>query len=388
MRTKIRCDQLFRTLRDRGMNVRALHGDMTQGSRDGVMLAFKGGRVPILVATDVAARGLDISTVTHVINYDVPTSPDTYVHRIGRTGRVGRSGRAITFVEDRQKRELEAIERHIGTSIAQWEQGAVAPPTPVRERPRRHSKPRISRRDDDGALRRSSCSAAAAPPGCAWPTSSARSPPRPGLDGEAVRDVLVLDRFSFLSVPGRRGRARDRGARRRATRARAPALSLRARQGKVGRCRPPRCRPPRARSSSSCSTRTRPKTVENFRKLAADGFYDGLTFHRVIKDFMIQGGCPQGTGTGGPGYTFEDEINPHKVVRGALAMANAGPEHERLAVLHRHRRRLPVARRQAHRVRPGDRRAWTSSTSSRASPPTARDRPAEPIGIASIELSE
>ena len=68
-----------------------------------------------------------------------------------------------------------------------------------------------------------------------------------------------------------------------------------------------------------------PKTVENFRKLAADGFYDGLNFHRVIKDFMIQGGCPLGTGTGGPGYTFEDEINSHKIVRGALAMANAGP---------------------------------------------------------------
>ena len=69
-----------------------------------------------------------------------------------------------------------------------------------------------------------------------------------------------------------------------------------------------------------------PKTVANFRKLASEGFYDGLSFHRVIKDFMIQGGCPQGTGTGGPGYTFEDEINPHKVVRGALAMANAGPD--------------------------------------------------------------
>jgi peptidyl-prolyl cis-trans isomerase B (cyclophilin B) len=68
-----------------------------------------------------------------------------------------------------------------------------------------------------------------------------------------------------------------------------------------------------------------PKTVENFRKLAADNFYDGIVFHRVIPDFMIQGGCPQGTGTGGPGYTFEDEINGHKVVRGALAMANAGP---------------------------------------------------------------
>ena len=123
-----------------------------------------------------------------------------YVHRIGRTGRVGRSGRAITFVEDRQKRELEAIERHIGTSIAQWEKGAVAPPTPVKERPRRHSKPRISRTDDKepyvklvlsggqtAGLRVADIVSAV--------TSSA------GLDGEAVRDVLVLDRFSFLSVP-------------------------------------------------------------------------------------------------------------------------------------------------------------------------------------------
>src|SRR5438067_4484940 len=68
-----------------------------------------------------------------------------------------------------------------------------------------------------------------------------------------------------------------------------------------------------------------PDTVANFRKLAEDHFYDGIIFHRVIPDFMIQGGCPQGTGTGGPGYTFEDEFNDHKIVRGALAMANAGP---------------------------------------------------------------
>jgi ATP-dependent RNA helicase DeaD len=200
VRTKVRCDQLYRALRDRGMNVRALHGDMSQGARDGVMLAFKASRVPVLIATDVAARGLDISTVTHVINYDVPTSPDTYVHRIGRTGRVGRSGRAITFVEKRQQRELEAIERHIGTEITQWERGAVTAPTPVRERPRRHSKPHISRADGEmpyvklvlgggraAGLRVADIVAAV--------TSSA------GLDGEAVRNVLVLDRFSFLSVP-------------------------------------------------------------------------------------------------------------------------------------------------------------------------------------------
>jgi cyclophilin family peptidyl-prolyl cis-trans isomerase len=68
-----------------------------------------------------------------------------------------------------------------------------------------------------------------------------------------------------------------------------------------------------------------PKTVENFTKLAKDGFYDGVIFHRVIPDFMIQGGDPTGTGTGGPGYTFEDEFNQHKIERGALAMANAGP---------------------------------------------------------------
>ena len=200
VRTKVRCEQLFRTMRDRGLNARALHGDMSQGSRDGVMLAFKAGRVPVLVATDVAARGLDISTVTHVINYDVPTSPDTYVHRIGRTGRVGRSGRAITFVEDRQKRELEAIERHIGTSIARWERGVKAPPTPVKERPRRHSKPHVSGRHDGERYEKLLLGAGSAT-GLNVADIVAAVTSSTGLDGEAVRDVLVLDRFSFVSVP-------------------------------------------------------------------------------------------------------------------------------------------------------------------------------------------
>ena len=201
VRTKIRCDQLFKILRDRGMNVRALHGDMSQGSRDGVMLAFKGGRVPILVATDVAARGLDISTVTHVVNYDVPTSPDTYVHRIGRTGRVGRSGRAITFVEARQKRELEAIEKHIGMSIAAWEPGAKSEPTPVKERPRRHSKPGVKRPEGKDASYAKLVLGGGRAAGLRVADIVGAVTAKAGLDGEAVRDVMVLDRFSFLSVP-------------------------------------------------------------------------------------------------------------------------------------------------------------------------------------------
>ena len=125
VRTKIGADRLARRLADAGLRVKALHGDMTQGSRDGVMIAFKEGRQPLLVATDIAARGLDISGVTHVVNYDVPTSPDVYVHRIGRTGRVGRSGRAITLISPRQRRELEAIEDHAGTEIPPWTEVSV-----------------------------------------------------------------------------------------------------------------------------------------------------------------------------------------------------------------------------------------------------------------------
>ena len=200
VRTKIRCDQLYRKLRDRGMNVRALHGDMSQGSRDGVMLAFKGGRVPILVATDVAARGLDISTVTHVINFDVPVSPDVYVHRIGRTGRVGRKGRAITFVEPKQQRELEAIEQHTGVSISPWVEGAKVAATPVEPRkPPRHTKPQVSRNGDEPYVRLIADAGRAS--GVEVRDLVNVVTHVAGLDGEAVRDVRVLERFSLLSVP-------------------------------------------------------------------------------------------------------------------------------------------------------------------------------------------
>jgi cyclophilin family peptidyl-prolyl cis-trans isomerase len=129
-----------------------------------------------------------------------------------------------------------------------------------------------------------------------------------------------------------------------------------------------------------------PKTVENFRKLASDGFYDGLTFHRVIKDFMIQGGCPQGTGTGGPGYTFEDEFNEHKVVRGALAMANAGPNTNGSQFF--------IVTTAAAPWLDGKHTVFGEVTDGidvvdklEAVATDGADRPVEPIGIASIELS-
>jgi ATP-dependent RNA helicase DeaD len=198
-RTKIRADQLYRKLRDKGMNVKALHGDMSQGQRDGVMLSFKGGRVPILVATDVAARGLDISTVTHVVNFDVPTSPDVYVHRIGRTGRIGRSGRAVTFVEPRQKKELAAIEKHINTPLKPWEPGAHSAPAKVEEKPRRHTKPQLSRNGAE-AYRRVLAGAGRAD-GLEVADVIHAVTSAAGLDGEAVRDVRLLEHFTLFSVP-------------------------------------------------------------------------------------------------------------------------------------------------------------------------------------------
>jgi ATP-dependent RNA helicase DeaD len=120
-RTKIGASRLEKTLKDKGLDVKALHGDMSQGSRDGVMIAFKDHRVRLLVATDIAARGLDIEHVTHVINFDVPASSEVYVHRIGRTGRVGRTGRAITFVTPAQRDEIGRIERDVKTTIGEWE---------------------------------------------------------------------------------------------------------------------------------------------------------------------------------------------------------------------------------------------------------------------------
>jgi len=257
VRTKIGVDRLTRRLSDKGLRVKALHGDMSQGSRDGVMIAFKDGRQPLLVATDIAARGLDISGVTHVINYDVPRSPDVYVHRVGRTGRVGRSGRAITLITPKQQRDLEAIEKHAGTEIGVWSEGVKsakpatngAAPDPPRDR---REPPEATGSADRGSAVRAEPRGAdpvAEPAELTAGRSVAEPPPQPrrprhtkprqrpeggraklmiaagrahglepadvvgllvegsGLEGEDVERVRVLERFSLAEVPAARAAA-------------------------------------------------------------------------------------------------------------------------------------------------------------------------------------
>ena len=110
-RTKRRVDELYEALNKRGYSAEGIHGDLTQAKRDSVMRQFKQGGIDVLVATDVAARGLDISGVTHVYNFDIPQDPEGYVHRVGRTGRAGKSGLAVTFVAPREFNQLRTIER-------------------------------------------------------------------------------------------------------------------------------------------------------------------------------------------------------------------------------------------------------------------------------------
>ena len=210
-RTKIGAARLDRELADRGLRVKALHGDMTQGQRDGVMIQFKDHRLPLLVATDVAARGLDIEHVTHVINYDLPNNPGIYVHRIGRTGRVGRTGRAITFVTPKQRDEIPRIEREAKTTIGEWE-----PPEERIEHARARADATTAGSASGCRPRRSS----SAPTGRVTGTGSklfVNRGSRSGIGEQELRwaltegavipegeigNIRVLERFSFVELPG------------------------------------------------------------------------------------------------------------------------------------------------------------------------------------------
>jgi ATP-dependent RNA helicase DeaD len=209
-RTKIGVDRLARRLSDNGLRVKALHGDMSQGSRDGVMIAFKSGRERLLIATDVAARGLDITGVSHVVNYDMPNSPDIYVHRIGRTGRAGDTGKAITLVTPKQRHDLEAIERHAKTEIEEWspngggrERREPRPRRPDGERETRrprHTKPQ----QRDGVPYVKLVVGAGRSGGLEPADIVGAVVDNTKLENSDVRNVRVLERFSFVEVPGDR----------------------------------------------------------------------------------------------------------------------------------------------------------------------------------------
>jgi ATP-dependent RNA helicase DeaD len=229
-RTKIGASRLERALKDKNLDVKALHGDMSQGSRDGVMIAFKTHRVKLLVATDIAARGLDVEHVTHVINFDVPNSSETYVHRIGRTGRVGRTGRAITFVTPAERDEIARIERDVNTKIGEWETPEErlehAPPPRRRDRSREREKPEPEPEEkaetiepeaaaDEPEEKADKSERSAAENDKKTTKLFVNRGERSGIDeedlrwalregavlpDEAVHDVRVLHRFSFVEV--------------------------------------------------------------------------------------------------------------------------------------------------------------------------------------------
>src|SRR4249919_3440093 len=194
VRTKIGAARLGRELADKGLRVKSLHGDLSQGQRDGVMISFKEHKTPLLVATDIAARGLDIEHVTHVINYDIPNNPEIYVHRIGRTGRVGRTGRAITFATAKQAGELKEIERTVKAPIGEWEppeerlEHAPRPrhregPLPV---PKNGTVKLFVNRGKQGGLTEEDLN---------WALTEGAVVPK-----EAIHSIRVLDRFSFVEV--------------------------------------------------------------------------------------------------------------------------------------------------------------------------------------------
>lgn len=137
-RTRRRAGWVTDRLKDAGIQAEEIHSDISQSQRERTLDSFRNGKFPILVATDVAARGLDIPAISHVINYDLPDSPDDYVHRIGRTGRAGRTGVAFSFISDEQRHMVRDIEKRIGKSLDPTSDARkAAPAAPRLSKPRR-----------------------------------------------------------------------------------------------------------------------------------------------------------------------------------------------------------------------------------------------------------
>jgi ATP-dependent RNA helicase DeaD len=175
------------------------------------MIAIKGGRERLLVATDVAARGLDITGVSHVVNYDIPNSPDIYVHRIGRTGRAGESGRAITLITPKQRGDLEAIERHAKTEIEAWKPGSATngkrerKPRERKPRERETRRPRHTKPHQRDGVPYSKLVVGSGRQQGIEPADLVRAVvDNTHLENDDVRNIRVLERFSFVEVPSER----------------------------------------------------------------------------------------------------------------------------------------------------------------------------------------
>ena len=300
VRTKIGVDRLARRLGDAGVRVKALHGDMSQGQRDGVMIAFKGGRERLLIATDVAARGLDITGVSHVVNYDIPNSPDIYVHRIGRTGRAGESGRAITLITPKQRRELEgnrapredrdrAMERYGGTPL---KADPAAIPTAKRAGPGTRSRTRATACPTPSRSRGREASDGIEPADVVSAVSD-----HTHLENDDVRNVKVLERFSFVEVPADRVQASE-------------ALSGESVRGSSARWMSRRSHEQRTMHTIGPieldlfdDDARRPSTTSRSCRVRLLRWAD---LPSRDPGFTIQGGDRR-DGHGGPGYQFDDE---------------------------------------------------------------------------------
>jgi superfamily II DNA/RNA helicase len=187
--------QLHRSLLRHGFNAAALHGDMDQPARMAALDGFRKGEVTLLIASDVAARGLDIPDVSHVFNFDVPHHPDDYVHRIGRTGRAGRSGTAITIVAPGDQKAVAAIEKLIGQTIA-WAGEAPRAEAPERQPERHHGRPKAAKRAHHEQRQPK-------PRPAAPPAAEKKHPPRPANHPRRESADSHLPAFLLRPIPAK-----------------------------------------------------------------------------------------------------------------------------------------------------------------------------------------